>query len=149
MNVAADDSTSKDMKLKIRLFKRGTALDSFGFRTHFLSDHSALYQDPPQASGHFSPFRKCHKKIKLKVTQLRHSHHYNRRLSSEFCIKSNSSNHTSLIFSGLPLRSYLFIVSNAFLTNSSSLNSTTLRGNKNICSIKIKFKNIKIDRMLG
>lgn len=33
---------------------------------------------------------------------------------------------TSLMFSGLPLRSCLFIVSIAFFTNSSSLNSTTL-----------------------
>ena len=34
--------------------------------------------------------------------------------------------HTSLMLSGLPLRSCLFMVSTAFFTNSSSLNSTTL-----------------------
>lgn len=71
MNIAAEDNTGKNMKLTIRLFKRRIALDSLSFETHILSDHSASYQDFPQASRHFSPFRKYHKKTKLKVTQLR------------------------------------------------------------------------------
>lgn len=38
---------------------------------------------------------------------------------------------TSLMLSGLPLRSCLFIVNTAFFTNSSSLNSTTLLNEAN------------------
>lgn len=63
MNIAAEDNTGKNMKIKIKLFKRRIALNSFSCTTHFLSDHSALYQDFLQASRHFSPFRKCHKKL--------------------------------------------------------------------------------------
>lgn len=44
MNIAAEDNTGKNMKLKIRLFKRRIALDSLSFETHFLSDRSASYQ---------------------------------------------------------------------------------------------------------
>lgn len=62
---------------------------------------------------------------KMKEKQRKHAHKIN-------YLNYKYKKLTSLIFKGLPLRSYLFIVSNAFFTNSSSLNSTTLNKGKYI-----------------
>lgn len=128
------------MKLKKKLFQRKTMLDYFDFRTDLLAVHVVQYQELLQVNRRFSPSRKGHWKIKLEITKLICSKCCILisvvTVSSLFQFKARSNNHTSLIFRGLPLRSYLFIVSNAFLTNSSSLNSTTLQENK-VQSIKV------------